>query len=38
MPKQVGTELASRRHSKSYAITLEVSVDGERFLLDFPVE
>ena len=38
MPKQAGTEAAARRRSKSYAVTLEVSLAGERFLLDFPVE
>ncbi len=38
MPRQVATDPAARRRSKSYAITITVPVAGERFNLDFPVE
>lgn len=38
MPKQASTDPTARRHSKNYAITLEVSLAGERYRLDFPVE
>ena len=38
MPKLASTDPAHRRQSKSYAVTLTVTISGERLQLDFPVE